>query len=63
MISAERRSSADILFNLDARGEGSVTLSYDGNTAVISGTESTGGGGASVTVSGEPGTGYSAGDL
>lgn len=52
-----------VLFNLDARGEGSVTLSYDGNTAVISGTESTGGGGASVTVSGEPGTGYSAGDL
>jgi|TARA_Y100000289_G_scaffold65559_1_gene79397 hypothetical protein len=52
-----------ILFNLDSRAEGSVSLNYDSNTAVYSGSASSTGGGASVTVSGAPGTGYSAGDL
>lgn len=53
-----------ILFNLDSRAEGSVSLTYDANTAVYSGSASSSpGGGASVTVSGAPGTGYSAGDL
>jgi hypothetical protein len=45
--------------------EGSVTITYSGNNVIISGTDTPGGGGggASVTVSGEPGTGYSTGDL
>jgi hypothetical protein len=46
--------------------EGSVTITYSGNNVIISGTDTSGGGGgggASVTVSGEPGTGYSTGDL
>ncbi len=46
--------------------EGSVTISYSGTSVIISGTDTQGGGGgggASVTVSGEPGTGYSTGDL
>ena len=38
-------------FNLYAEGEGTVTVSYSGSMAVISGTESAAGGGASVTVS------------
>jgi hypothetical protein len=52
-------------FNLDAIGEASVTVLYSGTTAVISGTDTQGGGGggASVTVSGEPGSNYSTGDL
>ena len=50
-------------FNLYAEGEGTVTVSYSGSMAVISGTESAAGGGASVTVSGEPGSNYSTGDL
>jgi hypothetical protein len=41
--------------------EGSVTITYSGNNVIITG--GGGGGGASVTVSGEPGTGYSTGDL
>jgi len=44
--------------------EGSVTISYSGTSVIISGTDTQGGGGgggASVTVSGEPGTGYSTG--
>lgn len=53
-----------VLLNLDSRAEGSVSLAYDSNTAVYSGSASSSpGGGASVTVSGAPGTGYSAGDL
>ena len=46
--------------------EGSVTITYSGNSVIISGTDTQGGGGgggASVTVSGDPGTGYSTGDL
>lgn len=50
-------------FNLYADGEGSVTISYSGDLALISGSAAAGGGGASVTVSGAPGTNYSAGDL
>jgi|DEB0MinimDraft_3_1074331.scaffolds.fasta_scaffold10767_4 hypothetical protein len=52
-------------FNLYADGEGSVTVSYSGDLALISGSAAGGGGGggASVTVSGAPGTNYSAGDL
>jgi len=52
-------------FNLDAIGEASVTVLYSGTTAIISGTDTQGGGGggASVTVSGEPGSNYSTGDL
>jgi len=38
-------SGSLVLFNLDARAEGSVSLDYDGNTAVISGSASTGTGG------------------
>ena len=46
-------------------GDGSVTVTYSGDFVLISGTDTQGGGGggASVTVSGEPGTGYSTGDL
>jgi len=54
-------TDAGTRINLFAEAQGSVDLSYDGLKAVISGTSSTGG--ASVTVSGEPGTGYSTGDL
>ena len=44
--------------------EGAVTITYSGTSVIISGTDTQGGGGgASVTVSGDPGTGYSAGDL
>jgi len=51
-------------FNLYADGEGSVTISYSGDLALISGSAAGGGGGgASVTVSGAPGTNYSAGAL
>ena len=56
-------SDAGTKINLLAEGQGSVSLTYDGLKAVISGTPSTGGGGASVTVSGDPGTGYTTGDL
>jgi len=57
-------SDAGTRINLDAVGEGSVTVLYSGTVAVISGTDTQGGGGgASVTVSGEPGTGYAAGGL
>jgi len=58
-------SDAGTRINLNAVGEGSVTVLYSGTIAVISGTDTQGGGGggASVTVSGEPGTGYAAGDL
>jgi len=49
-------SDAGTRINLDAVGEGSVTVLYSGTVAVISGTDTQGGGGggASVTVSGEP---------
>jgi hypothetical protein len=58
-------SDAGTRINLNAIGDGSVTVLYSGTVAVISGTDTQGGGGggASVTVSGEPGTGYAAGDL
>lgn len=57
-------SDAGTRINLNAVGDGSVTVLYSGTVAVISGaTANAGGGGASVTVSGEPGTGYAAGDL
>ena len=56
-------SDAGTKINLLAEGQGSVSLTYDGLKAVISGAPSTGGGGASVTVSGDPGTGYTTGDL
>ena len=47
-------------------GDGAVTVTYSGDFVLISGTDTQGGGGgggASVTVSGDPGTGYSTGDL
>lgn len=59
-------SDAGTRINLNAVGTGSVTVLYSGAVAVISGTDTQGGGGgggASVTVSGNPGTGYTAGDL
>lgn len=59
-------SDAGTRINLNAVGTGSVTVLYSGAVAVISGTDTQGGGGgggASVTVSGDPGTGYTAGDL
>ena len=45
--------------------QGAVSITYSGNTAVISGTDTQGGGGggSAVVISGEPGTGYSAGSL
>lgn len=44
--------------------QGSVSITYSGNSAIISGTAGGGGGGGvSVTVSGDPGTGYSTGSL
>ena len=56
-------TEAGTKINLFAEGQGGVTVSYSGNLALISGSEATGGGGASVTVSGDPGTGYTTGDL
>jgi hypothetical protein len=59
-------SNAGTRINLDAIGDGSVTVLYSGTTAVISGTDTQGGGGgggASVTVSGAPEAGYSTGSL
>jgi len=59
-------SDAGTRINLNAVGTASVTVLYSGTVAVISGTDTQGGGGgggASVTVSGDPGTGYTAGDL
>lgn len=53
-------SDAGTRINLNAVGEGGVTVSYSGSLAVISGAE---GGGTSVTVSGDPGVGYESGDL
>ena len=45
-------------------GTGSVTVLYSGNVAIISGTAATAsGGGASVTVSGNPPASYATGDL
>ena len=47
-------------------GDGAVTVTYSGDFVLISGTDTQGGGGGggvSVTVSGEPGTDYSAGSL
>jgi len=51
--------------NLLAEGQGSVSIVYSGNLALISGTAggASPGGGASVTVSGGPGAGYKTGDL
>jgi len=43
--------------------QGSVSITYSGNYALLSGTVSAGGGGASVTVSGAPAAGYSTGAL
>jgi hypothetical protein len=58
-------SDAGTRINLDAIGDGSVTVLYSGTTAVISGTDTQGGGGggASVTVSDAPEAGYSTGSL
>jgi hypothetical protein len=59
-------SDAGTKINLDALGTGSVTVLYSGTTAIISGTDTQGGGGgggSAVVISGEPGTGYSAGSL
>lgn len=55
-------SDAGTRINLNAQGQGSVNITYSGNLALINGTGG-GGGGASVTVSGEPGTGYNTGSL
>jgi len=59
-------SDAGTRINLDAIGDGSVTVLYSGTTAIISGTDTQGGGGgggSAVVISGAPGTGYSAGSL
>jgi hypothetical protein len=56
-------TEAGTKINLFAEGEGSVSIAYDGDKALISGSSTTGGGGASVTVSGDPGTDYATGDL
>jgi hypothetical protein len=57
-------SDAGTRINLDAIGDGSVTVLYSGTTAIISGTDTQGGGGGSaVVISGDPGTDYSAGSL
>ena len=58
-------SDAGTRINLNAIGDGSVTVLYSGTTAVISGTDTQGGGGggASITVSGAPEDGYSTGSL
>jgi len=58
-------SDAGTRINLNALGDGSVTVLYSGTTAIISGTDTQGGGGggSAVVISGEPGTGYSAGSL
>lgn len=44
-------------------GAGTNTVTYSGNTVTISGMAAGGGGGTSVVVSGDPGTGYSTGSL
>lgn len=54
-------SDAGTRINLNAVGDGGVTVAYSGLIAVISGAQSKEG--TSITVSGEPGTGYSAGAL
>ena len=54
-------TDAGTRINLFAEGEGSVSISYDGSKALISGSST--GGGASVTVSGSPGENYGAGAL
>jgi hypothetical protein len=57
-------SNGGTQINLNAIGTGSVTVLYSGTTAIISGTDTQGGGGgASVTVSGTPQPGYSNGSL
>jgi hypothetical protein len=61
-------SNGGTTFNLNAVGVGSVTVLYSGTAAVISGTDTQGGGGgvtsgAFVTVDTNPGTGYSTGSL
>ena len=58
-------SDAGTRINLNAIGDGSVTVLYNRTTAVISGTDTQGGGGggASITVSGAPEDGYSTGSL
>ncbi len=62
-------SDAGTKINLAALGTGSVTVLYSGTTALISGTDTQGGGGGgsasgtAVIVSGDPGTGYTAGSL
>lgn len=53
--------TAGNVFHVITSGQGSVATSYDGTINVISGAP--GGGGADITVSGSPGTGYSAGSL
>lgn len=54
-------SDAGTRINLNAEGQGTVSVSYSGNLAIFTGTG--GGGGASVTVSGEPAAGYDTGSL
>lgn len=56
-------TDAGTKINLYAEGQGGVTVSYSGGLALISGAVGGGGGGTSVTVSGEPGTGYTEGAL
>jgi hypothetical protein len=58
-------TDAGTKINLLAEGQGSVSVLYSGNLALISGVVASvsPGGGASVTVSGEPKAGYVTGDL
>lgn len=48
--------------NLFAEGAGTVGITYSGDAAIFTGTGG-GGGGSAVIISGDPGTGYSAGSL
>lgn len=57
-------SDGGTTINLNALGQGSVTVLYSGTTAIISGAVAQGGGGgSSVVVSGDPGTSYTTGSL
>jgi hypothetical protein len=65
VINVNYQSVYDEVISGQFLGDGAVTVTYSGDFVLISGTDTQGGGGggASVTVSGDPGTGYSTGDL
>lgn len=65
VINVDYQSVYDEVISGQFLGDGAVTVTYSGDFVLISGTDTQGGGGggASITVSGDPGTGYSTGDL